>query len=110
MLRAVLDIAGYFVTLAANAEDAKQKLACADFDVVITDMRMESDFSGYEVVRAARRKSFPSIIVIITAFHIGEEEWREAGAHASFMKPVPVNEFLRTIDQLLLSSDRLPRP
>ena len=55
MLRAVLESEGHTVVTAINAADALRKLEAGSFDMVITDMRMETKTSGFDVVRAARR-------------------------------------------------------
>src|SRR6476661_3148914 len=80
MLRAVLENHGHQVTSAHSAADARQKLQSGSFDMVITDMRMESETAGFDVVRAARSKPDAPAIVILTAYPMLEKQWREAGA------------------------------
>lgn len=101
MLQAVLETEHYEVTTAVSAADARAKISSEDFDVVITDMRMETAVAGYDVVRAARRHSPPPVVIILTAFPITEEEWRDEGADAGFSKPVPVTVLLQTVDKLV---------
>ena len=101
MLQAVLESDRYQVTTATSAADAREKIAAQDFDAVISDMRMESAIAGYDVVRAARRRSQHVVIILLTAFPISETEWRTEGADAGFSKPVPVVELLATIAELL---------
>ena len=101
MLKAVLETDGYSVTIAVSAAEARAKLVDQSFDVVITDMRMETDISGYEVVRAARRRRENPVVIIMTAFPLSEEQWRHEGADAGMMKPVPMNEMLASIHHLL---------
>lgn len=101
MLQAVLETGHYKVTTAVSAADAREKISSQQFDVVVTDMRMETTLSGYDVVRAARRSAHPPVVVILTAFPISEQEWRDEGADAGFSKPVPVATLLQTIEELL---------
>ena len=53
-MKAVLEISGFDVEVAASARDAKLKLRHQQYEMVITDMRMESDEAGREVIVAAR--------------------------------------------------------
>ena len=53
-MKAVLEISGFDVDTAASAMDARRKLKLGEYQMVITDMRMESDVAGCEVIAAAR--------------------------------------------------------
>ena len=108
MLRAVLESEGYSVTTAVSAADAREKLASGKFEAIVTDMRMESETSGFDVVRAARARSQASAIIILTAYAMPEERWLEAGAHAGLMKPVPIVQLTALIRQLLAAREALP--
>ena len=56
-LKAVLEISGFDVHTAASAREARSKIRLNEYHLVITDMRMENDAAGAEVVRAARTAS-----------------------------------------------------
>lgn len=101
MLRAVLQNEDYEVTTATSAAEARQKLEERSFDLVMTDMRMETETSGFDVVRAARNRPEHPIIVILTAYPMLEKQWREAGAHAGLMKGIPVAQLTAAVDKLL---------
>ena len=107
MLRAVMESEGYAVTTATNAAEAKSKLAAARFDMVVTDMRMETETSGFDVVRAARLKPETPAIVILTAYPMLEQQWRDAGASAGVMKGLPIEQLTGVVRQLLTA--RRPR-
>ena len=103
MLQAVLDSEEeYCVTTAVSAADARSKLSSAAFDMVITDMRMETAVSGFDVIRAARSSAAVPTIVILSAYPIAESDWRDAGAQACFNKPVSIVDLLSAIQGLLL--------
>ena len=53
-LKAVLEINGFDVDTAASGREGKIKLRSHQYHMVITDMRMESDAAGIEVIAAAR--------------------------------------------------------
>ena len=57
-LKAVLELHGFDVETAASAREAKSKLRSHTYHMVITDMRMENERAGIEVVRAAREAEY----------------------------------------------------
>jgi|SRR6267142_3302544 len=82
----VLESAGHEVTTAISADDAKQKLMGQSFEVLITDVRMETPTAGFEVLREARRNSPKMPVALLTAFPLPTAEWKQAGADALFQK------------------------
>src|SRR6185369_10508365 len=93
MLRAVLESEGHAVTAARTATAAIAELRSGRFDMVITDMRMETETAGFDVVRAARLRPEAPAIVIFTAYPMLEQQWREADADAGLMKGMPITQF-----------------
>jgi CheY-like chemotaxis protein len=75
-LRAILELQGFEVDAAGSAMEAIQKLQAAVFQMVITDMRMETATAGYDVVRAAQAQPYQPISVLLTAYPPEEAEWR----------------------------------
>jgi DNA-binding NtrC family response regulator len=74
------------VITAASASEAISRIDEQSFEMVITDLRMESPTSGFDVVRAAHSLSPRPIIVIVTAFPVPSSEWRRTGADALYIK------------------------
>lgn len=103
MLQAVLQNEGYVITTATNAADARTQLEKHSFDVVLTDMRMETETAGFDVVRDARSRPEKPLIVILTAYPMLETQWREAGADAGWMKGMPVTQLTDNIAKLLIA-------
>src|SRR6201996_7090794 len=52
-MKAVLEIAGFDVDTAASAREGKSKIRSREYQMVITDMRMESDAADREGIQAA---------------------------------------------------------
>jgi CheY-like chemotaxis protein len=100
-LKIVLETNGYEVCTAASVAEARHVLPLERFDLVLTDMRMESEDSGYEVVRMAREQAYRPTTVIVTAFPLLAQEWRKAGADAVLHKPTPITEILRVLEQFM---------
>jgi ActR/RegA family two-component response regulator len=54
------------IATATSAAQAQEKLV-APFDVIISDMRMEQDDSGFAVVNEVKARSLSSVVIILTA-------------------------------------------
>ncbi len=104
-LKAVLEINGFAVETAASAKEAKLKLRSHDYHMVITDMRMESDESGAEVIRAASTAPSQPAIALLTAFPQSEEDWREMGADEMLVKPMHTNVLVQQLEALLVAHE-----
>jgi DNA-binding response OmpR family regulator len=100
-LKAVLEISGFDVDTAASARDAKLGLKKRIYDMVITDMRMESDEAGREVIVAARTAPYHPAVALLTAFPIAEEDWQDMGADKMLVKPMQTRLLIQQIEKLL---------
>jgi DNA-binding response OmpR family regulator len=102
-LKAVLEISGFDVDTAASARDAKLKLKKNQYAMVITDMRMENDAAGAEVIQAARTAEYHPALALLTAFPVAEEDWQELDTDKVevLMKPMQTKILLQQIDALL---------
>jgi CheY-like chemotaxis protein len=54
------------IETATSAAEAKEKLA-DPFDVIVADMRMEEDDSGFAVVNEVKTRNLSSVVIILTA-------------------------------------------
>jgi DNA-binding response OmpR family regulator len=104
-LKAVLEISGFDVDTAASAREGKSKLRTREYDMVITDMRMESESSGEEVIAAARAASYKPAIALLTAFPVNDENWQDGGADKLLVKPMQTRVLLQQIEQLFVSHE-----
>ena len=102
-LKAVLEISGFDVHTAASAREAKLSLKKRTFDMVITDMRMESDESGREVIVAARTAPYHPAVALLTAFPVADEDWQGMGADKMLVKPMQTRLLIQQIEKLLES-------
>ena len=106
-LKAVLEINGFDVETAASAREGRMKLRSHEYHMVITDLRMESDQAGAEVIAAARTAPYHPAVALLTAFPIADEDWQEMGADHMLVKPMHTRRLLEQIDSLM--ADRTPR-
>lgn len=104
-LKAVLEISGFDVDTAASGREGKNKLKTREYHMVITDMRMENDEAGREVIAAARSASYHPAIAMLTAFPVSDEDWETMGADKMLVKPMQTRLLLEQIEKLLASHE-----
>jgi DNA-binding response OmpR family regulator len=104
-LKAVLEISGFDVDTAASAREGKSKLRTREYHMVISDMRMESDAAGAEVIAAARAASYHPAIALLTAFPVADDDWQIMGADKMLVKPMHTKILLQQIEKLLASHE-----
>ena len=101
-LKAVLEISGFEVDTAASAREGKSKIHSQEYAMVITDMRMESEVAGREVIDAARKAPYRPAIALLTAFPVADEDWTELGADKLLLKPMHTRALLEQLEKLLV--------
>jgi DNA-binding response OmpR family regulator len=105
-MKAVLEISGFDVDTAASAREGKHCLRSHEYHMVITDMRMESDESGHEVIQAARTAPYHPAVALLTAFPVEDDDWEQMGADKLLLKPMHTRVLLQQIDQLFAAHER----
>lgn len=100
-MKAILEISGFDVDTAASARDGKLKLRKSEYHMVITDMRMENDQAGIEVIRTAREAVYHPAVALLTAFPLADEDWQEMGADKMLVKPMHTRILLEQIERLM---------
>jgi CheY-like chemotaxis protein len=68
-LKAVLEAGGYFVDSAASAAEAVGKLDERQYELVLSDLRMESPQAGLKVIAHARLMEYKPATAILTTYH-----------------------------------------
>jgi DNA-binding response OmpR family regulator len=101
-LKAILELNGFEVETAESAKEAEQKLQSGEYHMVITDMKMEHDRAGYDVIQAAKRTQYDPAVAILTAFPTLTSEWQSHGAESLLVKPVGTRELLLQLEALLI--------
>lgn len=104
-LKAVLEINGFEVETAVSAREAQQKLKKNTYHMVITDMRMETETAGYDVIRTAKKQSYNPATAILTAYPTLGSDWKTEGAQSLLVKPVGTEDLLRQIEALLVQHE-----
>jgi two-component system, NtrC family, response regulator PilR len=86
LLAQLLAVEGFRVEACASAKEACQYLQRESVDLVITDMRMETPTSGYEVLRAVQRLPHSPPVILFTAFPIPPADLQGYGVASVLMK------------------------
>jgi len=100
-MKAVLEISGFDVDTAASAREGKSKIKLREYQMIITDMRMENDAAGREVIQAARNAPYHPAVALLTAFPLTDEDWEETGADKMLVKPMQTALLLKQIEKLM---------
>jgi DNA-binding response OmpR family regulator len=103
-LKAVLEMNGFEVETAASAREAKSKIKNGQFHMVITDMRMESETAGLDVVQAARKAPYKPAVAMLTAYPTADSEADQA-ADEVLVKPMNTQDLLVQIEALLVTHE-----
>ncbi len=104
-LKAVLEISGFEVETAASAREARSRIRSHEYDMIITDMRMESESAGLEVVQAAKNAPYRPAVAMLTAFPLPGSEWEDEGADKMLVKPMNTHDLLTQLEALLASHE-----
>jgi len=98
-MKTVLELNGFEVDTAASAREARSKIKLHEYQMVITDMRMESDAAGRDVILAARSAPYHPAVALLTSFP--DDEWADIGADKMLVKPMQTAVLLRQIEKML---------
>jgi len=99
-LELVLEAEGFEVQTASSAMGAKAALRQGSFDVVLTDLSLETPSTGYDIVRAAKQHPAKPATLVVSGFPDLLCEWQAEGADAALQKPTEVPELIATIHRL----------
>lgn len=107
-LQQVFQARQYAVLTASSAAEAVEQMARNEFDLIVTDMRMETPTAGFDVVRSAKTQPYKPVVVILSAFPIPTNEWRNSGADALFVKGGGIFRIIDDIEKLLRGRSMRP--
>ena len=106
-LKAVLELHEFEVEIAGSSAEAFARMDSGVYHMVISDLRMETEDAGLEVIRAAHRQSYAPATALLTAFPPSDEYWtggRRNTDHPDslLVKPVGTRDLVRQIEALLV--------
>ena len=104
-LKAILEMNGFEVDTAISRAEASKKLNNGVYNMVITDMKMETETAGYDVIEVAKQQPYNPATAILTAYPALGTDWQGQGAQSLLVKPVGTEDLLRQIEALLVSHE-----
>jgi ATP-dependent Lon protease len=101
-LEYILKKEGYHVSTAVNGADALEKVMAHEFDLILTDLKMEK-MDGMQLVESVKRVSPHTDIVMITGFATVSSavDALKKGATHYLPKPIDLDELRKTVRQIL---------
>jgi CheY-like chemotaxis protein len=116
-LKAVLELHGFEVETAGSSAEAFARMKSGVYQMVISDLRMETEEAGLEVIRTAHRQAYDPATALLTAYPPSGEHWDEPrgdGKHEEgedrsgenpnslLIKPLGTGDLLRQVEALLV--------
>ena len=106
-LKAVLELNEFEVDTAASTAEALARLESGVYHMVISDLRMETEEAGLDVLRAARQQSYSPATALLTAYppfdrHANGGNPRGARPDSLLVKPLGTNDLVRQVEALLI--------
>src|SRR5208337_5505042 len=122
-LKAVLELHGFEVETAGSSAEALARMESGVYQMVISDLRMETEEAGLEVLRRARHQAYDPATALLTAYPPSGEHWNgnwnEHGkvtaendatavdgtgenSHSLLIKPLGTSDLLRQVEALLV--------
>ena len=123
-LKAVLELHGFDVETAGSSAEAVARMESGVYQMVISDLRMETEEAGLEVISAARRQPYDPATALLTAYppsgkrwdgkyadeghrdSAGEDgagnDWAGENSGSLLIKPLGTGDLLRQVEALLI--------
>ncbi len=116
-LKAVLELHGFEVETAGSSAEAFARMESAVYHMVISDLSMETEDAGLEVLRTARRQPYDPATALLTAYPPSGEHWRGEywdgkqrngedwtgeNSDSLLIKPLGTSDLLRQVEALLI--------
>jgi CheY-like chemotaxis protein len=101
-LKAVLELHGFEVETASSTAEAFSRMETGVYQMVITDLRMEREDAGLEVIRHARQQSYAPATALLTAYPPLNGRWTDDPSQPLLVKPVGTKDLVRQLEALLI--------
>ncbi|HML17233.1 MAG TPA: response regulator [Bryobacteraceae bacterium] len=98
-LKTVLEAGGYNVDAAASAAEAVGKLEEGEYELVLSDLQMESPEAGLKVIAHARMMDYKPATALITTYQNGKTAAH--GQRSMLIKPEDIPGLLSKVADLI---------
>ena len=106
-LKTVLELGGYNVDSAASASEAVVKLDEGEYELVLSDLEMETPDSGLKVIAHARMMDYKPATALITTYQNARPANTARQQHSLLIKPEDIPGLLGKVADLI--SERATR-
>ena len=109
--RMILERQGYKVSAALSSEEARRYLDEENVEMLLCDLSLEKQQSGFDVIAYANRVNpgLPSVLLTGYATQEANDRADELGIPVLF-KPIDIQQLLQTISDLLRTKDEQHQP
>jgi DNA-binding NtrC family response regulator len=102
----ILEQSGYEVTASATAGEAINAIEKIDFDIILSDLALDQQHTGFEVIEAARKKRSDIPSIMLTGYaNVETADKAESMGIGMLYKPIEISEFLDSTANLLRTSN-----
>lgn len=102
----LLERQGYATTAVLSAHEAKQELERTAFDILLCDLSLEENHSGFEVIDYARQKYSRIGCILLTGYATSEAVQKAESIGVMVLyKPIEIKEFVSAIPAVLRELD-----
>ena len=100
--RLILQQQGYAVNAAISPEEARRCIDSVDLGLLLCDLSLEKQESGFDVIEYARKK-FPDLPAVLLTGYATQDanDWADARGIPVLFKPIDIQQLLETINNLL---------
>src|SRR5277367_1157654 len=99
-LKTVLEAGGYHVESAASAAEAVGKLEEGEYELVLSDLQMESPEAGLKVIAHARMMDYKPATALITTYQ-NSPSAHDRNQQSVLINPVDIPELLGKVADLI---------
>jgi len=109
--RSLLEKLGHQVDSAVNGEQALQKVATKQYQLILMDIQLP-DMNGYEITKQLRKKhgvNLPPIVALTANVFTDKQQFIDQGMDDALGKPLRGESFNGMIKRLFLSAEQLDK-
>ena len=100
--RLILQQQGFQVSAAISSEEARRCIDETHFHLLLCDLSLEKQESGFDVIEYARKKDPKIPTVLLTGYATPEaNDWAEKHGIPVLFKPIDIQQLLETINSLM---------
>jgi len=100
--RLILQQQGFDVSAAISSEEARRCIDSTDLDLLLCDLSLEKQESGFDVIEYARQR-FPQLPAVLLTGYATQDanDWAEERGIPILFKPIDITQLLETINNLI---------